>query len=313
MSSEPSIVLIHSGESWYLPFTLQQARKAGRGSDVFLIGDGANAGQGIGSVDIESLENSRSRKFREVYRHSSPNPVKFEIGCFLRWFFLLEFMEREGLDDAAYLDSDVLLYAPASMLRERVLDAGKICGMVFPKQNSDSPRRSAAGHVSYWRKDALRSFCDTCLQFYENEEVFSSYERFMEARRKTGVRAGICDMTALYHFSNERPDLVHNFGEIHRGCVIDNNVGEASNFLPGEFEMSSGMKRVMFRDGSPYLQAIVGLPVRALALHFQGPSKKKMTRYYTGDGFPGKFRSEFRLWMRAAPKRLRNRLLRKSN
>lgn len=308
MTKDPPIVFIHNGDSWFLPFALEQAALASPGSKIHLLGDARSTAGGMGE-DLVGLESSEAARFRMAYRHLSPNPPEFELICFLRWFYLLEFMKREGLEEALYFDSDVLLYSPGHLLKEQVRRQGKDCGLVFPEQSTESYIWTAAGHVSYWRIEALSRFRDYCLRMYEDPTCFAQLEKAMEYRRSVGWRPGISDMTALYRFADENAGRVHNFGRIHEDGVIDNNLSESMNFLPDEYEMKGGTKRVELQDRRPILFPRTGKPVLAHALHFQGARKKLMPKYYTGASFPGKLRSELRLAVRAAPKRFRNWLL----
>lgn len=309
--SNPPIVFIHTGTSsaWFLEFALQQAKHASPGSKVFLLGD-RPGGPG---VEFRALDRSQSgaARFSKVYKHLSGNPYAYELFCFTRWFHLLDFMVREGFEDSCYFDSDVLLYDSAEALRTRVRDEHGSCGFIIPGFVHSGPPW-ACGHASYWTREALEVFCNSMLEMFENAGRLAAVEGMIAQCRAAGPAGGLCDMTALHYFAEDHPELVHNLAERRNGGVVDNNIAESANLLRDEYEMLKAIKHINFVGGMPQLLARDGEQVTAHALHFQGPRKKLMPRYYTGGPFPGKRRAEARLALRAAPKKFRNWLLRKN-
>jgi len=308
--SSPPIVFIHTGTAgaWFLDFSLQQARHASPGSKVFLLGDRAS-GPGVEFRRIDR-SNKRVERFSKAYKHLSGNPYGYELFCFTRWFHLLDLMVREGFTDSCYFDSDVLLYGSTEVLQTRVRETHKSCGFIIPGYDHSGPPW-ACGHASYWTRDALECFCNSALELFENADRLAAVEAMITQCRAAGPSGGLCDMTALHYFAEEHPGLVHNLAERWSGGTVDNNISESANLLRGEYQMSNSIKQIDFIDGMPQLLARDGQQVAAHALHFQGPRKKLMPRFYTGGPFPGKRRAEARLALRAAPKKFRNWLLRK--
>jgi len=80
MWENTKIVFIHNGNSWYLPYALNQARSANGNSDVVLIGN-CDAHAKVQLVPLESLRDRRSDAFRSHYQHRSPNGEEFELFC----------------------------------------------------------------------------------------------------------------------------------------------------------------------------------------------------------------------------------------
>ncbi|MFT3990116.1 MAG: hypothetical protein QM680_01780 [Luteolibacter sp.] len=302
LSSAP-IVFIHRGKSWFLPYALYQARHSNPTRPVFLLGDG-NAPEGIPAVDSQSLESDLSQKFRSVFKPMSPNPPEFELMCYLRWFYLLKFLEQHDLEEAFYFDSDVLVYDDCEKVRQAVLSQNLQCGLSIPEQSFDSYTWTACGHASYWRISILRDFCEFCVRSYTDESYLELYGQKIRWQKSQGIRGGICDMTTLYLFWVERSGEIANLARISGNMVVDHNVVCSGNSIPDEYSHEHGIKRIIFEEGMPYFTTQADRkPVLAHSIHFQGARKKLMPRYYTGGDFPGKFSNELRMNLRSAPKR----------
>jgi hypothetical protein len=97
MWEETKIAFVHNGNSWYLPYALNQAKAANGDSDVVLIGN-CDAYESVHLVQIESLRDKGSDEFRRRYDHMSANGHEFELFCWLRWFYLLQYMRREHVN-----------------------------------------------------------------------------------------------------------------------------------------------------------------------------------------------------------------------
>jgi hypothetical protein len=97
--------------------------------------------------------------------------------------------------------------------------------------------------------------------------------------RTTGTAGGVCDMTMLYLWAQNRNDVV-NFASPLGGGVFDYNINSAENTQSGEYETWLGKKKIVFRDGKPYGRRCEdGAIVRFRSLHFQGAAKSQMERY----------------------------------
>jgi hypothetical protein len=263
---------------------------------------------GFAFLPLRRFEASkRAKMFRSRYQHMSTNSEAFELFCFLRWFYLLDYMEERGLERALHLDSDFLLYSSMQeMARTHPVGPGA-AGLSIPQLN-------ASGHVGLFTIEALRRFCDFCTATFTEKYWLSQYR---DKWRTHGVNnpGGVCDMTALYFFCGEHPEAVVNLAEERGGAVFDDNFGLARNHRADEYQLRYGVKRVeLGRRGPPIMFRKDGRPVRALGLHFQGNNKLQIPRYYRGPLFPGKIQSDLKAaylrtthlkrWVRGATRRL---------
>jgi hypothetical protein len=289
-----AVVFIHGGYSPYLEFSLRQARAADPGADLLLLGDAANDRfPFLRHVDASAPAfRAAAEPVARVYEHWSTNRRAFELACFQRWFLLRALMEREGLDDALVLDSDVMLYASEEEVRRTWL-GGKVLGVCWPNHQYRF-RWGASPHVSYWTAETVGAFCDFILAGYTDPALRARYLEKWHHHLATGTFGSICDMTALYFFAQQYPaERVAWFTEVQRApdgpVTCDDNVNLPENAEPDEYRMAGPIKEVTWdAAGRPLGYNVrLGQRVRFHALHFQGKAKEFMPAHYRGQPFRG--------------------------
>ena len=312
LTTDTQIIIFHRNWSWYLPYVLHQARATCPRSEVLLIGEVAVPGFPL--LPLNSFVNSkRANAFQRCYQHMSTNSEAYELFCYLRWFYLLDYMEARGLERALHLDSDFLLYGSMEELaRSHPVDAGQ-SGFSIPDEPHESLVWLASGHIALFTVEALRRFCDFAAATFTEERWLSQY-RYKWQYHGVSRPGGICDMTTLYFFYREHPEAVVNFAEERDGAVFDRQFNLAANHSKDEYQLWNGVKRVELGRGPPTIFRTDGRPVRALGFHFQGGNKLQIPHYYLGPSFPGKTLSDLQAaylrtthlkrWVRAVTRRL---------
>ncbi len=291
MDLDTKIVFVHRGRSWYLPYALYQAKHSSPDSDVVLLGDSGGY-EGIGYAALDKLSGADAARFQQAYVHMSTLSEEFESVCFLRWFYLLEYMRSEGVRSVMCLDSDVLLYSSMPEIMGVYGRDKRGCACFIPRQQEESGAASA--HISFWTREWLEKFCDFILQCYSIPKYLNKLKGFWKDYMATGMSGGICDMTVLYLFCRENISSVLNLAVDREGSVFNNNINSASAYEPDEYTVTDGMKKVRFANRKPLLfkSGRDGVTIRAHALHFQGDAKGYMPHYYTGGSFMGKASSD---------------------
>lgn len=293
------VVMVHDGDSWYLPYALYQARGVAGDQRVVLLGNGRRSWPGIDQIPLSSIESSAGiSRFRASYIHRSTNSERFELFCWLRWFVLLEYMMQSKLEEIVYLDSDVLLYSPPREWVSSHFNRSQGCSYFIPRQDAGSFLWCASAHVSYWTREALQLFCDFAENSYTDHACTFDYEQKWKWHLENQTPGGVCDMNGLYRFWRLHPEIVVNLGEGTARGVVDRAMGTPDNLVASEYAMNGGVKRVMYVGHNACLvTASEGASVNALALHFQGWTKDLMPFYYRGRGFQGKTQRDVRsLW-----------------
>ena len=263
MHSPVAIVFIHSGDSEYLRYSLGQARYSNPKSPVYLIGDETTARK---YQDAEHVLYrgyvAAAREFASVYRHMNTNAHSFELFCLMRWFILRDFMRLRGIEKAAYLDSDVMLYEEMHYEHFRLYDYDIALTGVAPPVLINNPA-------------ALDSFCALMEACYTDSGKLSILEDRFRAMQAEGRPGGICDMTFWEIFTASRQYRMFDLSQHCDEAVYDRNI-----FMSDGFEMQNGIKRVEWHDDKPCgYWGEEKCRVRFKGLHFHGPAKDVMAHY----------------------------------
>jgi hypothetical protein len=290
------IVFLHKGDSWYLPYVLRQALSINQNSQVVLISDQkTNADiEGVKIFLINDLQNPMIDDFCKNYKHLSTNPKEYEVFCWLRWFYLLKYMEINNISHVFHLDSDVLIFSSTEHILSLYPELSRGCGFLIPQQQHFSYDWVASGHISYWTKDALQKFCNFIIDSFYKQELLNIYYQKWNWHLENKVNGGICDMTTLYLFNNQYISYVVNLLAENRDGTFDLGFGTSSNFLENEYEMQkigsyNSHKRIEFSQNKPVIFKNQ-IPVKLHNIHFQGAAKRFIANYYSGLPFREKFK-----------------------
>lgn len=278
------IIIVHTGDSFYLEPMLRQARKCNPNSPIYLISDqSTNHYDFVEHIDISNYF-SRAENFIKVYVHLSINPYGYELFCFLRWFIILDFVTKNQIDHFLCMDSDVMLYCDVDEV------FGKWIGYDMTMCLFEGPQ------YSLFNKESLNTFCDYIYTHYADNEEFE------EVNKWNVTHGGVSDMRFFTYFSQLPGIKVFNTGQVVDGTCFDFNMK-----VPQGFEMHRGLKRIYWREGLPYGKEISsGEYVRFNALHFQGGVKHKLNQYLYRD-LPFVQRCWKNLLWLTNPKRLKSR------
>lgn len=270
------IIIVHTGDSFYLEAVLRQARSFNPNSSIYLISDDTtNHYHFIEHVNISEYQ-ALANKFKCVYKHLSINPYHYELFCFLRWFIILEFVTTRNIEHFLCLDSDVLLYCNVDQ--------------VFSKwSNSDLTICQPNGpQYTLFKKSSLQKFCDFMLSYYTEEGKFNQLQEW----HKQISFGGICDMTFFKYFAK-----LPGVQVIDTSRDVDESCFDVNMQVSQGFEMQGRVKKIYWKNNLPYGKKISnGKWIRFNALHFQGGVKHVMNKYlfdYTQATVLDKFRWYF--------------------
>ncbi|REL24188.1 hypothetical protein DYD21_19605 [Rhodohalobacter sp. SW132] len=265
------IVFLHNSDSFYLKYSLAQAASSNPNSKIYLLGDEKNSHYDF--VDHHNMQNYKigAELFADKYIHRSTNSKNFELFCFQRWFILSEFLKKNNIEECFHLDSDVMLYGDITKISEIY----KFCDFTLAK--------SLSGHSMFINKsksiDMLTQFIMEVYSGkkpYEYDKILSHYYTII----KNGKLGGACDMTLLSRFYRQHEGLIGDTSIIYDGSLFDQHINTSQ---PG-FEMESGIKKLIYKDGFYYGKHInTGDLVKFNSLHFQGRAKKLMENYLSSD------------------------------
>lgn len=263
------VILIHSGYQDYLNYSINKALEK---NVVYLIGDVEPTIQNpnFKFFNMADFIDDDFTMFSQLYEHLSTNPYKFELFCFLRWFVLKRFMQKQNLDVCFYIDSDVMLYVDVNTEWTK-----------FSQFDFTLCHRSAATS-SFFTINGIINFCNFLLNTYrqKNSYQFKKIESHYRVRQEFGLPGGVCDMTLLEYF-HYGYDVGGGPGKIGEMMIIINDSTYDHNInSPDQYFEFDGVKKVQMIDGVPHVfSRKLNKLIKFNCLHFNSGAKNLIKNY----------------------------------
>jgi hypothetical protein len=206
-------------------------------------------------------------QLKRHYRHLSPNPERFELACFRRWFEIAAaVLPGERFVQA---DSDLVVQTPFQRLPAELRDADALVASIGV--TGDVPEEDINGGFSIWTGRRLREFCDYAVARYERgvDDLADARARGIAAGNP---RASISDMTLLHRWVREAGVPFVDSNRVIGGQYVDHNLSMVS-CQGSRFRAAFGRKALRFARDGVWLSTVEGLPVRPNTLHLVGRYK----------------------------------------
>lgn len=265
----PPIVFIHKGNSWYLPYTLYQAKKQNPGTNIYLIGNAANKHFStlVTHVDIGEYADAGAT-LSAVYRHNSSLGQEFEFLCIERWFILNQFMLTHNINKCIYSDSDILMYADLSKYFAEL----NHIGMTW---------ESFSAHTNYISdRSFLQKYCDLVLDLYSGkkfEDDFMKQSHFFRINAGS-LKMNISDMSFYHDYNLVYQNTLLHVDRPNDAGVIDAMLDDARYFETDK----DRFKLIHWRSNTPYAtDKTTRTMYPMLTLHFQGRGKQRLKQCFT--------------------------------
>ena len=225
------IVLMHSGDSFYLKYCIQSIRKSNPNSKIFLIGE--NVKEEYEGVEKHDLNNYKkyARQIEKDYVHFNTSNPKIELFCIKRWFILLDFMEKNNIKEICASDSDVILYQNLENDRN-----------FFNKYDYVLAKGQSAGFSFFSNINVLRAYVKFVNDFYDNKFYLKKYSK---------IRS-ITDMFfwgELKNIDYGKDFVVGDISTIINSKVYCTGILNKQNNIT----MHRGMKKIFFVDKKPFV------------------------------------------------------------
>jgi hypothetical protein len=271
----PVVIVHYGGSPSYLKFALEGAARFNK--EVVLIGDESNQALWTNHWNSDEAILDNYKRFQRSYVKMSDYPDSYENAFWKRFFALEHWMKHERVDELFLLDSDVMTYADYS--KKVVPLLGNACrAALVTKMDQEDLQWASSAHFSYWKRDALEDFVKFCLNAYDDNSIRKRLEKKYRQRHLEKKKpGGICDMTLLHLWQENSSGTVSNLAKVTNGVAADWCITEPGNYVNDEYEMRSGFKKFIFKNGIPYAyNKILGSEVRFLCVHCVGNSKPMM-------------------------------------
>lgn len=279
MKKPIAFLFFHYGKiPGYLSHAIEHVRIFNPDAEILLITDSITDTSildkfGIKKSEMGNYPSDELERFRQVYHHLSSCDERYERFCFERWF-VTETIRRESPEKTyVLLDSDVALFASVHALLSSLPDAPiSICG--------GSP------HFTFITGDTS-GFLNFILNSYSDHENLARLGKMVEDEKSKGKRLNLNDQDFLLMYMATSHAML-NYDS--RTCVgfADANIHRPEGF---DFLQLRRRPRKMvvwkLEEGRtiPYFKRGDEL-VRAMILHFQGPSKRVFHRFNSLEGQP---------------------------
>ncbi len=261
------IILIHTGNSWYLPYTIWQLKKTNPDTNIYLIGDRQNKHyqRWINHINISTF-NGATSNLQKVYKHKSTLGEEFEFQCIARWFILLEFMKQRNIEQCVYLDSDILVYNNLSKVESS-----------FPKY--DMTWCGFSAHTNYIKnRVTLENYCNNILDCYSDnfpEKLKEKSLFYQVISAKTEMN--ISDMTFWHDYNVRYPNSLLDISLPNLNGTFDRSMEDTRVFEMKE----EGFKKINWQNNKPNCKEIEsGILYPFITLHFQGRGKQVLKKHF---------------------------------
>lgn len=272
MSERIPVIFVHRGMPKYLRTTILCAKNNNK---VILLGDETNEGLCEEWYSMQEYSSELFEQFKKVYINLSPNHKRFELVCFERYFILLQFMKRSGINKGIMIDSDVLLLMNChNLISEHDFEM---------EADLEEEIKQVNPSVMYWTVTALEKFVRFCLEMYmDKRQSLIDIYKDCKKRRVIKTQGGVSDMTLLYLWMTNTECKCNSYFLNGRNYFIDGNcnVSEQSGL---KYEMGKilKIKRIRFKKGIPYIVDPYSKKKKRLAaIHCQGQGKKYINLLY---------------------------------
>jgi len=269
-----TIVIIHTGYSKALYYSILQARKTNPNAKIFLIGDKENKKLSKYStfVDIETLYSDDIALFEKVYVHLGKSSRMFEMFCIKRWFILRNLMLSHKIDRCLHIDSDVMLFCDVSSTFESLsyYDAALTSALAITMNINNV--------------EVLKGFCNFVIETYRNEDRLNGLKNmYHSGRHNEGVGGSISDMDLSRIFFSKNSFSLFDIAQIYNESIFDCAIIYGRPSFKMKKKMKYEMKEAFFEDGilyCMYLQNNEYSKVKLNSLHFISYSKIYMKKIF---------------------------------
>jgi len=122
------LVIFHIGNQEYFQ---KCATLNSKYNKVYIIGDETNKNifndnQNIHHVNIKDLETPEIHEFKNNFINYSTNPHEYEMNCFLRIFYIKNFLSKYEYEQIFHVDSDCVILENVNNIFTKEFETGTI-------------------------------------------------------------------------------------------------------------------------------------------------------------------------------------------
>ena len=267
------IFIVNKGYPRHLSYVAEQIEMTnGKGSLVLVLDEAYPEARRFKTLvmrDYSDMAGEFAKLYKPFFLEGDTHH-EFDLIWFQRYMFVLEYLESIGhKGDFWIVDSDVMVYSDLG--KAKILE-----GKRFTRNKVQDP-------CFTWFADSaiLREFCEYMLDYYRNRlPEIEAY--FIEHYLPGKMGAGICEMTFLRLFADERLPICQDLSVPVDGWAFDRGIHEPDGYRQNSF---IGGKKIYWDGRTPY-GILKGERVNFHGLHCQGLYKNLIPLYFSGAADP---------------------------
>lgn len=271
------IVIIHTGNQEYLHTNLKYIKYKNQNNNIYLLGDDSNSNvisYGIQHINLNELYSQLITIFENNFVNYSTNNHNFELICFLRIFFLYNWMIKYNIEKCVHLDSDCVLV-------ENLNNIYNDYNIAYSYQDKTQNEYHMVGsvHNSFLTKEFCKKFIDLCFRIYVTKEDYKLIEPKILYHKKNNIPGGICDMTIYYLLVKHNIININNLNDIINDSTYINNINDTYGCDGNDTWLTNKYGKITIIKENELFYAIrksTNTKIKLNTLHFQGGAKQLM-------------------------------------
>jgi hypothetical protein len=265
---QENIIFLHKGDSWYLSYALNQAKKSNPNANIFLLGDNSNNKYyNIHHYNITDYSKNAD-SFAHIYQHFSTTDYNHELLCIQRWFIWMEFMQAHNLNSALLPDTDVLIFQDLKEFYNKIeID------FHFSKASI-----GYMGFVYFKNANYLKKICEFFTELYSKPESLKRLEDKYKGWLSEHEIGGVSDITLFYEYEFANPKCSFNF----ETPPVNGKAFINSLESPYYKKDSKNYVKIKWKLGIPYATLLNNEKVSIMGAHCFGLQKTQIRKLYRG-------------------------------
>ena len=248
---------------------------------VYLIGDNFNSNTFIDNnnikfIHINTLYSFDINEFKKYFINYSTNSYDYELNCFLRVFYLKNFLEKTGYKKVFHTDSDCVIFDNINSIITDNIDIA----YSIQKNINNIHHMVGSIHNSLLNLYFCNKFIELCFDIYKNKSKYYLIEPKITWHKKNNSGGGICDMTLYYLIYSEK--IINNITDLNdilyinnENIIFDHQLSNSYGFNGiNTYKIINGIKELIKNNNKYYFITTNNELIRTFSIHFQGDSKK---------------------------------------
>ena len=239
----------------------------------------------VSFVNVADLHTPEIDEFRTCFVNYSDNHEIFERFCFLRVFYMKQYLEKTGRTKLFHADSDCVV---AEDVNDFFTEESPIAFSV-PDDTDDPFMMVGCIHNALLDRPFCETFIRLCFDIYLTKTKFHYISDKINWHTTNKIPGGICDMTMYYLMYVHKlvGPITNLYYPIQKNqakpgdefFLFDHNLNSSVGFQgKNTFQMGPHLKRIDYRNGRVGFLTTRNEFLYTASMHFQGNAKQLLAK-----------------------------------